>query len=127
LVAEIDQGVEAFVGDQPHRTAETAVAAVGTTERDELLAAEADAAVAAIAGLDFDIGFVDEFHDRGSALYVRRKQDSRTAAWQTAHRQRPIGDGNAAAETKSPAEAGPSLSRRERLTPARRRRNGGSC
>src|SRR5690606_25986251 len=49
-VAEVDQRVEALVRDQPHRTAGTAVAAVRAAERDELLAAETHAAVAAVAG-----------------------------------------------------------------------------
>jgi hypothetical protein len=65
-VAEVDQRVEALVGDQPDRAAMAAVAAVGAAERNELLATEADAAVAAVTGLDFDDRFVDEFHDVGS-------------------------------------------------------------
>src|SRR5690606_15934867 len=44
LVAEVDQGVEVLVGLQPYAAAGTAVAAVGPAQRDELLAAEADAA-----------------------------------------------------------------------------------
>ena len=61
-MAEIDQGVEVLVGHQPDAAAVAAVAAVRAAERDELLAAEADAAVAAVAGDDLDFGFVDEFH-----------------------------------------------------------------
>ncbi len=64
LVAEIDQRVDALVGDQPDAAAGTAVTAVRSAERDELLAPEADAAVAAVAGMDFDGGFVDEFHGK---------------------------------------------------------------
>ena len=51
LVAEIDQRVEVFVGFQPDVAAVAAIAAVGAAERDELLAAETDAAVAAVAGM----------------------------------------------------------------------------
>src|SRR6185312_7926234 len=64
LVAEVDQRVQAFVGDQPHAATLAAVAAVGTTERNELLAPETGAPIAAVAGLHFDVGFVDEFHGR---------------------------------------------------------------
>ena len=53
---------EAFVGNQPDRATAAAIAAIGAAERDELLATEADAAVAAVAGMDFDDRFVDEFH-----------------------------------------------------------------
>src|SRR3546814_9908911 len=62
LVAEIDQGVEVLVGHDPDAAAIAAIAAIGTTERDELLAAKTDAAVAAIACDDLDFGFVDELH-----------------------------------------------------------------
>jgi hypothetical protein len=60
-MAEVDQRIEAFVGDQPDRTAVAAIAAIRATERDEFLAAEADAAVAAIAGVDFDIASSTNF------------------------------------------------------------------
>src|SRR6185437_7374636 len=62
LVAEVDQRVQAFVRDQPHAAAFAAVTAVRTTERDELLAPETGATVPAVAGLNLDEGFVDEFH-----------------------------------------------------------------
>lgn len=62
LVAQVHQGVEALVGDHIDTAAITAVAAVGTAEGDVLLAAEADAAVAALARLDADIRFIYEFH-----------------------------------------------------------------
>jgi hypothetical protein len=61
-MAKVDQGVEVLVGDQPDAAAIAAVTAVGATERDELLAAETDAAIATVAGVDGDLGFVDEFH-----------------------------------------------------------------
>lgn len=62
LVAEVDQGIEILVGDQPHTAAIAAVATIRPTQRDELLAAKADAAIAAIAGRDLDFRFVYEFH-----------------------------------------------------------------
>ena len=62
LVAEVDQRVEVLVGHQPDTAAIAAVAAIRATQRYELLAAKADAAVAAIACADLDFGFVDEFH-----------------------------------------------------------------
>src|SRR5690606_36965453 len=70
LVAEVDQGVEVLVGDQPDAAAIAAVAAIRPAQRNELLAAEAHAAVAAVAGGDGDLSFVDQLHgclirDRG--------------------------------------------------------------
>src|SRR3546814_1066595 len=65
------QGVEVLVGHDPDAAAIAAIAAIGTTERDELLAAKTDAAVAAIACDDLDFGFVDELHgwtDRKSVV-----------------------------------------------------------
>ena len=48
------------IGDDVDGAAVAAVAAVGAAARDELLAAEAEAAVAAVAGGDVDVDFVDE-------------------------------------------------------------------
>src|SRR3546814_6962471 len=62
LVAEVDQGVEVLRRLQPHAAAVAAIAAIGPAERDELLAPETDAAVAAVSGSDGDFGFVDQFH-----------------------------------------------------------------
>ena len=64
LVAEVDEGVEVFVGLDPDAAAVAAVAAIGAAERDEFFATEADAAVAAATGKDGDNGFVNEFHGR---------------------------------------------------------------
>ena len=68
-MAEIDQGVEVLVGLHPDIAAIAAVAAVGAAERDELLAAEGDAAVAAVARGDGDFNFVDEFHVGDCAVF----------------------------------------------------------
>ena len=48
------------VADQDDVAALAAVAAVGSALRDEFLATEADAAVAAVTGLQFNLGFVDK-------------------------------------------------------------------
>ena len=61
--------------------AAAAVAAARAAEFDELLAPERDAAVAAGAGRDIDLGFVEEFHGvsiyRGSWPICRNKSDLR--------------------------------------------------
>src|SRR5690606_17411043 len=59
LVTEVDQGVEVLVGLQPDTAAAAAVTTVRAAQRDELLAAETDAAIAAIAGDYLDFSFVD--------------------------------------------------------------------
>ncbi|MNV73142.1 hypothetical protein D3C71_1662740 [compost metagenome] len=64
-MAEIDQGIEVLVGADPHAAAITAVATVRPAQRNELLATETDAAVAAIAGDHLDFCFVYKFHDSG--------------------------------------------------------------
>ena len=48
------------VADEDDVAALAAVAAVGSALRDELLATEADAAVAAVTGLQYNLGFVDK-------------------------------------------------------------------
>ncbi|MCY1463283.1 hypothetical protein D9M71_811550 [compost metagenome] len=67
-MAEIDQGIEVFVGADVHAAAIAAVAAVRAAQRNELLATETDAAVAAIAGGNLDFCFVYKFHDSGCQL-----------------------------------------------------------
>lgn len=59
LMAEVDQRVDVLVGHDPHASATAAIATIRPTERDELLAAKADTAIAAIAGTDQDFRFVD--------------------------------------------------------------------
>ena len=61
-VAVVDQGVEAVHRLDDDVAAAAAVAAVRAAELDELLAPERDAAVAAVAGADVDLGFVEELH-----------------------------------------------------------------
>src|SRR5580658_1171678 len=60
--AKIRQGVHALHGLQIDAAAQTAVTAIGAAEGHEFLAAKAHAAAAAVAGLDLEFGFVDEFH-----------------------------------------------------------------
>ena len=67
LVAIVDQRVEAVDDFDDDIAAAAAIAAVGAAELDELLAPEADAAGAAVARADIDLGLVEEFHD---GLYV---------------------------------------------------------
>src|SRR5262249_37713721 len=62
LDAKVRKRVDARSRTQIHAAAVAAIAAVGATERDELLAAEARAAAATVAGLDAHFRFVDEFH-----------------------------------------------------------------
>ena len=62
LDAEVGQRVDAVARAQRDAAAVAAVAAVRAAEGHELLAAETHAAAAAVAGLDFDACFVDEFH-----------------------------------------------------------------
>src|SRR3546814_8211709 len=57
LVAEVEQGVEVLRRLQPHAAAVAAIAAIGPAERDELLAPETHAAVAAVSGSAGDFRF----------------------------------------------------------------------
>src|SRR5690606_34191225 len=62
LHAEVRKRVDAFARDEINTATVAAVAAVRAAARNELLAPEAHATVAAAAGLDIDVRFVDEFH-----------------------------------------------------------------
>ena len=62
LEAVIDQRVEIVDRLDPDVAALAAIAAPGAAIFDELLAPERDAAVPAVAGLDIDLGDVEEFH-----------------------------------------------------------------
>jgi len=61
-VAVVDQGVEVAVGHRIDAAAASAVAAAGAALGNELLAAEGGGTVAAVAGEDFDAGFVKKLH-----------------------------------------------------------------
>ena len=60
IESEGDERVDVGAGDGVDGTALASVAAVGAAARDELLAPEAHAAGAAVAGLYEDVDFVDE-------------------------------------------------------------------
>ena len=62
LVTVVDQRIEAVDRDRDHVAAFAAIAAIGAAELDEFLAPERHAAVAAVAGADIDLGFIEEFH-----------------------------------------------------------------
>ncbi len=60
MEAVVDERVHVRAGDQIHRAAVAAVAAVGPAARDELLPAEAHRPASAVTGSDFDFDFVNE-------------------------------------------------------------------
>ena len=64
--AEVGQSIEVGVGHGINAAAIAAITAVRATEGDELFAAKAHAAIAAIAGFDADSDFINEFHDTSS-------------------------------------------------------------
>ena len=61
-VAVVDQRIDVAISDCKNATTSTAIAAVWPTLGDEFLTAKTMRAIAALAGNDFDGGFVDEFH-----------------------------------------------------------------
>jgi hypothetical protein len=60
MKAEVDEGVLSGDGGNVDGTASPAIATVGSSARNELLAAKAQTAVAARTGDDVDVDFVDE-------------------------------------------------------------------
>ena len=62
LVAVIDQRVEAIDRFGDDIAALATVAAIGAAKLDELLAPERDAAIAAVAGANVDLGLVEKLH-----------------------------------------------------------------
>src|SRR5262245_2564738 len=62
LVAVIDQCVKAIDRLGDNVAAVAAIAAVRTAEFDELLAPERDAAIAAVAGANVNLGLVEKLH-----------------------------------------------------------------
>src|ERR1700733_4020933 len=63
LIAVVDQRVQSIDDFDDDIAAATAIAPRGAAELDILLAAERHAAVAAVAGADIDLCFIQEFHD----------------------------------------------------------------
>ena len=60
VIAEMDEGVVALLGDHDDVAAASAVAAGGTTAGNKLFAAEGHTAIAAVAGFYFYFCFIDE-------------------------------------------------------------------
>jgi hypothetical protein len=61
----VDEGVVRERGAHEDVATVAAVAAGGAAARDELFAAKGHAAIAAVAGFDSDVGFVDEHRGGG--------------------------------------------------------------
>src|SRR4029078_4179019 len=74
-VAVVDQSVEAVDRFDHDVAAAATIAAARPAVLDELLAPERDAAGAAVAGANIDLGFVEEFH----GLYVGERERKSTA------------------------------------------------
>ena len=62
LVAVVEKRVEVRHAFEDHVAALAAVAAIGPSELDELLPAEADAPVPSVTGAHIDLGLVEELH-----------------------------------------------------------------
>ena len=62
LIAVVDQRVQPVDRLDDDVAAAAAIAAGGAAELDILLAAKRHAAVAAVAGADIDLCFIEEFH-----------------------------------------------------------------
>jgi hypothetical protein len=56
----VDERIRVRARDDEDRPAAASVAAAGTTARDELLAAEGEAAAPAVSGRDADVDLVNE-------------------------------------------------------------------
>jgi hypothetical protein len=63
IEAEVDERVVRLARLHDHVAAAATVTAAGSATRDELLPAESNAAVAAVAGLDTDFRFINK-HSR---------------------------------------------------------------
>ncbi len=59
-MGEHGEAVDSFASDKDHAAAVAAVAAVGSAQRDVLFPPEADATVAALAGLETNHHFIDK-------------------------------------------------------------------
>ncbi len=62
LIAIVDQRIQSIDRFDDDVAAATAIAAARSAELDILLAAKRHAAVAAVAGADIDLGFIEKFH-----------------------------------------------------------------
>ena len=78
LETEVEEGIEVRVGNQEDGPSGSAVAAVRSAARDELLPAEADHALPAVTGFNVNFCFVYEFHilhSRYSGLFKNAGSD----------------------------------------------------
>ena len=99
LVAVVDQRVQALDALGPDVAAAAAVAAVRPAELDEFFAPERDAAGAAVAGADVDLGLVEEFHEPHSSIRGDGPREQRGA---TRKRHRSSASANRAAWSGAP-------------------------
>ena len=76
IVAEFQEGVLVAIGDEVDVAAVAAITAAGSALWHELLAAEGNAAMTAVACFDCDLGFVDE---QGLFDRLNRDESSRRA------------------------------------------------
>ena len=72
--AKVRQRVQGVVCLEVDAAAVAAVAAVGAASLDVFLTSETEAAVATVAGLDADRGFVDEFHEWTATQYEKPRK-----------------------------------------------------
>ncbi len=81
-VGKRGQTIDAGLGAENHAAAVAAVAAIGSAERDVLFAAEADATVSAVAGIDLDFDAIDEHGEGGVRDEGRETRDDLVAIFQ---------------------------------------------
>ncbi len=72
LDSEVRERVDARGRAQIDAAAMTAVATIRPAERHELLAPKAGATAPAVAGVDFQFGFIDELHLRFKPDWAKR-------------------------------------------------------
>ena len=78
IEAEVKQRVVVLAGDHDHVAAVAAVAAAGAAARNELLAPERKAAVAAVAGFDVDVDFIDKQRGECRRAWTSRGSEETT-------------------------------------------------
>ena len=76
-IAEVDQGIEVFVGKRPDMPPTAAIAPVRATELLVFLVPERRAAIAPVASGDLDVGFIYKLHD---CIVLETKKHKRPAS-----------------------------------------------
>jgi hypothetical protein len=61
-ISKVDKRIEVSICHRPDTAAASAIAAIGSAQRDIFFATERSRAIAAIAGKDLYLGFVKKFH-----------------------------------------------------------------